>query len=149
MNFNLILKCASEFYKSANSKFFDLEQQALKNKDFRRIIYTGLELQITLMNIPFGEDVGMEKHKKVEQILFFVEGTGEASLNGKKSKIKAGDVAVVSPGTQHNFTNTGKNPLKLFSIYSPPNHLPNRIQSTKAEALADREDEEFGQEANK
>jgi mannose-6-phosphate isomerase-like protein (cupin superfamily) len=76
--------------------------------------------------------------------LFFQSGTGKASLNGKISPITGGDVFVVTPGTAHNFTNTGTDDMTIFTVYVPPNHIDGRIQKTKADADADTADEAFG-----
>lgn len=80
----------------------------------------------------------------MEQVLFFLSGTGKATLDGKESSVRAGDVVVVTPGTRHNFINDGKEPLKIYTVYAPPNHIHGRIHPTKANADADVEDEEFG-----
>jgi len=86
----------------------------------------------------------METHGHVEQALFFLSGTGKAVLDGTESRIRAGDVVVVSPGTEHNFVNDGREPLKVYTLYVPPNHIDGRIHSTKVSADADVADEDFG-----
>ena len=78
---------------------------------------------------------------------FFLSGTGKAILDGKESSISAGDVVVVTPGTKHNFINTGSDPLKIYTVYAPPNHIDGRIHVTKADADKDVQDEIFGQTA--
>ena len=97
------------------------------------------------MSIPVGGEGGQETHKYVEQILYFQAGTGEAILDGKKTAVGPGDVVVVTPGTQHNFINTGIAPLKITTTYAPPNHIDGRVQHTKADADADTQDEAFGE----
>jgi mannose-6-phosphate isomerase-like protein (cupin superfamily) len=97
------------------------------------------------MEIPVGGEIGMEKHEHVEQTLFFLSGSAEAILNGKKESVVAGDVVVVTPGTEHNFVNTGTEPLKVCTVYAPPNHIDGRIHKTKADADADRVDEAVGE----
>ena len=97
------------------------------------------------MNIPPGGEVGAETHKYTEQTLFFLSGTGEGELNGKKFPIGPGDVVVVVPDTNHNFRNTGTKPLKIYTVYSPPNHIEGRVQATKASADADIADEAVGE----
>ena len=89
----------------------------------------------------------METHPNVEQTLYFQSGTGETILNGETSPINAGDVLVVTPGTTHNVKNTGSEPLKIATVYAPPNHLDGRVHTTKADADADTEDEAFGEAA--
>ena len=114
------------------------------NKHFREVLFTGPKTQLVVMHIPPGGDVGAETHEHVEQVLFFLSGTGKAILDGKESPVRAGDVVVVTPGTHHNFINEGREPLKIYTIYAPPNHIHGRIHPTKASADADVEDEEFG-----
>lgn len=116
-----------------------------ENTDFRRVLFTGANSQLVVMSIPPGGEVGQETHKDVEQVLYFQSGVGEATLNGKITPIIPGDVVVVTPGTQHNFRNTGKTPLQIFTTYAPPNHIDGRMQHTKADADADVEDEAFGE----
>lgn len=115
------------------------------NQDFRRVLFTGAKSQLVVMSIPPGGEVGQETHKHTEQTLYFQSGTGDAILDGKTSPIGPGDVVIVTPGTQHNFRNTGKVPLQIRTIYAPPNHIDGRIQHTKADADADLEDEAFGE----
>lgn len=116
-----------------------------ENQNFRRVLFTGKKSQLVVMNIPVGGEVGEETHKNVEQTLFFLSGTGEAVLDGEKSPIVAGDVVVVTPGTKHNFLNTGTDALKIYTVYAPSNHIDGRIHVTKADADADVEDEAFGE----
>lgn len=97
------------------------------------------------MNIPAGESIGEETHAHVEQILYFQSGNGKAVLNGEEHKIGAGDVVVVTPGTKHNFINTGNEPLIVATVYVPPNHIDGTIHKTKADATADVKDEAFGE----
>jgi mannose-6-phosphate isomerase-like protein (cupin superfamily) len=96
------------------------------------------------MHIPPGGEIGEETHAHVEQTLFFLSGSGKVILDGAESDISAGDVVVVTPGTRHNFLNTGTEPLKVYTIYAPPNHIDGRVHATKADADADTEDEAFG-----
>ena len=116
------------------------------NTNFRTVLFTGAKSQLVVMDIPPGEEIGEETHGHVEQTLFFLSGTGKAVLDGNESPITAGDVVVVPPGTMHNFINTGSASLKVYTIYSPPNHIEGRIHVTKADADSDLEDEAFGQQ---
>lgn len=115
-----------------------------ENENFRTVLHTGAKSQLVVMAIPPGGEIGMETHKSVEQSLFFLSGTGVAILNGEKRALRPGDVLVVAPGTAHNVVNTGKAPLKIYTVYAPPNHLDGRIHATKADADRDEEDEAFG-----
>jgi len=114
------------------------------NTDFRKVLFTGTRSQLVIMNIPPGQEVGDEVHTYTEQTLFFLSGNGKAILNGKESPIVAGDVVVVTPGTEHNFINTGTVPLKIYTVYAPPNHIDGTTEATKAEADANVQDEAYG-----
>ncbi len=115
-----------------------------RNTNFRKVLFTGTRSQLVVMSIPPGGEVGEETHTYTEQTLFFLSGTGKAILDGKESAIKAGDVVVVTPGTKHNFVNTGTIPLKLYTVYAPPNHIDGLIEATKADAEANVQDEAYG-----
>jgi mannose-6-phosphate isomerase-like protein (cupin superfamily) len=97
------------------------------------------------MSIPLGGEIGEETHEHVEQTLYFQSGHGEAMLNGDVFAVGPGDVVIVTPGTRHNFKNTGVEPLKIATVYAPPNHIDGRVHRTKAEADADVEEEAFGE----
>lgn len=116
-----------------------------ENQNFRRVMFTGSNSQLVIMTIPPGGEVGKETHKYTEQTLFFLSGTGEGEFDGKKFPIGPGDVAVVVPGTEHNFRNTGTQDLKIYTVYSPPNHIDGRIHKTKSDADADIADEAIGE----
>lgn len=117
------------------------------NENFRRVLFTGTNSQLVIMNIPPGGEVGAETHKYTEQTLFFLSGTGEGELDGKKFPIVPGDVVVVVPGMEHNFKNTGTGDLKIYTVYAPPNHIDGRVHKTKADADADTADEAVGETA--
>lgn len=121
-----------------------LHEQTSSNSDFRRVLFTGKHSQLVIMSIPPGGEVGEETHDHVEQTLFFQSGMGEGMLNDETFPIGPGDVTVVTPGTKHNFKNTGSEPLQIFTVYAPPNHIDGRIHHTKTDADADEEDEVFG-----
>lgn len=112
----------------------DINKLTKDNNNFREVLYTGQHSQLVLMSIPIDEDIGMETHRTVDQILFFVEGKGQGILNGQTHNFEAGDVAFVPAGTKHNFTNTGNVNLKLYTVYSPPNHPPETLHMTKEDA---------------
>jgi mannose-6-phosphate isomerase-like protein (cupin superfamily) len=116
-----------------------------QNTYFRRVLFTGLKSQLVIMSIPPGGDVGAETHKYTEQTLFFLSGTGKGELDGKQFPIVPGDVVVVVPGTEHNFWNTGTEDLKIYTVYAPPNHLPDTVEATKADADANTADEAVGE----
>ena len=112
----------------------DIVQLARSNDAFRREIATGEHSQIVAMTIPPGGEIGDEVHEHTDQILTFVSGTGEADLNGHTHPIEAGDQCAVPAGAQHNFRNTGDQPLVLYTVYSPPEHAAGVAFATKDEA---------------
>lgn len=116
------------------------------NDFFRQVVHTGAKSQLVLMSIPPGGEIGNEVHAHVEQSLFIVSGSGQSILNGVPAPFNSGDTLVVTPGTEHNVLNTGRVPLKLYTVYAPPNHLDGRVHQTKTEADADTEDEAFGEQ---
>ena len=123
----------------------NINENTEKNEYFRRVLFTGSKSQLVVMDIPPKGEIGEETHHHVEQTLFFMKGSGKSVLDGVEKKIGAGDVVVVTPGTKHNFINTGTDSLKVFTIYAPANHIDGRIHKTKAEADGDVEDEAFGE----
>ncbi len=114
------------------------------NNDYRHVIFTGPRTQLVLMSLPAGGDIGEETHGRVEQIFVCASGQGRVMLNGVESMFNPGDVVVAPAGTRHNISNAGRTPLKIYTIYVPPNHLDGRVQATKAAAQADRADQDFG-----
>ncbi len=111
-----------------------IEQLALENENFRKVLFTNKHSQVVLMSIKPGEDIGLEVHQ-VDQILVFVQGTGIALVNGEEKQISAGDLVDVPSGTQHNFTNTGSEDLKLYTVYAPAEHADGTVHKTRAEAV--------------
>jgi mannose-6-phosphate isomerase-like protein (cupin superfamily) len=124
----------------------NIVEQTQANTYFRKVLFTGTRSQLVIMNILPGEEVGDEVHTYTEQTLFFLSGNGKAILNGKESPIVAGDVVVVTPGTEHNFINTGTIPLKIYTVYAPSNHIDGTTEATKVEADANVQDEAYGQQ---
>jgi len=141
--------CASSAVTTAKPKIMsyhgDIIKQTRENGDFRRVVFTGKNSQLVVMSIPPGGEVGKETHKYTEQTLFFLSGTGVGELDGKSFPIGPGDAVTVVPGTEHNFWNTGAEPLKIYTVYAPPNHIDGRIHKTKADADADTADEAVGE----
>jgi mannose-6-phosphate isomerase-like protein (cupin superfamily) len=112
----------------------NIRELAKDNTDFRREILTNEHSQVVLMSIEPGDEIGEETHD-VDQLLAFVKGEGEAVLDGETTAIEKGSLVAVPAGTRHNFINTGTKPLKLYTIYSPPEEAPGTVHHTKAEAL--------------
>jgi mannose-6-phosphate isomerase-like protein (cupin superfamily) len=114
----------------------DIVQLARSNDAFRREIATGRHSQIVAMTIPPGGEIGEEVHEENDQLLVFVDGEGEAVLEGRSSPVGPNDLVLVPAGTRHNFVNTGDGPLRLVTVYAPPEHAPGTVHQTKAEADA-------------
>ena len=125
----------------------NIVKDTAENTNFRRVLFTGPNSQLVVMSIPPGGEVGKETHKYTEQALFFLSGTGEGELDGKKFPISPGDVVVVTVGTEDNFRNTGNQDLKIYTVYTPSNHIDGRVHATKADADADTADEAIGESA--
>ena len=116
----------------------DIERLAVGNKDFRRVLYTAKNCQLVLMALEPGEAIGMEVHE-LDQFFRVEEGTGEAILDGVRTAIRPGFAIVVPAGASHNIVNTGKAPLKLYTVYAPPNHRDGVVHHTREDAEADSE----------
>lgn len=113
----------------------DLAKATLSNSCFRKELATTRHAQIVLMSLKPGEEIGREVHEH-DQILVFVSGEGEYLLRETRGRLKAGGALVVSAGTPHNVINTGSVPLKLYTVYAPPEHAPGTVHRTKIEAEA-------------
>ncbi len=117
----------------------DIESLAVKNDDFRQVLYTAKNCQLVLMALKPREEIGAEVHK-LDQFFRVEEGSGEAVLDGVRTAIHAGFAVLVPAGANHNIINTGVTPLKLYTLYSPPNHRDGVVHRTRADAEADTEE---------
>ncbi|MDR4904232.1 cupin domain-containing protein [Bacillus mycoides] len=128
----------------------NINEAAKQNNTYRTALWTGKHLQVTLMSINVGEDIGLEIHPDVDQFLRIEQGQGIVQMGKSKDNLNFqrnayDDFAIMIPaGTWHNVTNTGNIPLKLYSIYAPPNHPFGTVHVTKADALAMEEDYSYG-----
>jgi len=114
-----------------------IEKDTLKNNNFRKVLYTGKNSQLVLMSLRPNEEIGMEVHPNVDQFFRFEEGNGKVIIDGVAHPVKDGDAVVVPAGAQHNVINTSKKlKLKLYTIYSPPEHQDGIVRETKANAIA-------------
>ena len=119
----------------------NIEEKTLKNQNFREVIYTATNMQLVVMSLKPLEDIGEEVHDTVDQFFRVEEGEGEVVMNGERTKFSADDVIIVPMGTKHNVINTSSTiPLKLYTIYSPPNHPDGKVHQTREEAMADEHD---------
>lgn len=114
----------------------DILRMASENEDFRREVATGTHGQVVLMTIPPGGEIGEETHPDVDQILLFVEGRGESVLEDRTGSVGPNDLVFVHAGTRHNFRNVGEGPLRLVTIYAPPEHPAGTVHRTREEADA-------------
>lgn len=119
----------------------DIIAAAKANAFFRQVLSTGPNAQVVVMSIPAGGEIGEETHERVDQVLVFVEGQGVAILDGEESPLGPGRLVHVPAGMRHNFVNTGSGDLRLYTVYSPPQHLHGTIHRTRAEAEADEADQ--------
>lgn len=117
----------------------DIEDMTEQNSDFRRVLYTGKQLQLVLMAIQPGEEIGEEVHPDRDQFFRIEDGKGEVSIDGHTTKIESDSAILVPAGARHNIRNTGKEPLKLYTLYGPPEHADGTVHVTKAEAMASKE----------
>jgi len=119
----------------------DIEKLTLENTNFRKVLYTGKHLQLVLMSLKIGEEIGLEVHLNNDQFFRFESGNGKCIIDANEYNVKEGDVIVVPAGAKHNVVNTGNRAFKMYTIYGPPNHQDGTIRATKE--LAEREEEKF------
>ena len=113
----------------------NIEKETLENSNFRKVLYTAKYSQIVLMSLLPKEEIGMETHEKNDQFFRFESGTGKCIIDGNEYEVKDGDAVIVPAGAKHNVINTSdKEDLKLYTIYSPPNHEDGIIRRTKNDA---------------
>ena len=116
----------------------DIEDLTVKNDAFRRVLYTARHCQLVVMALKPTEEIGSEVHT-LDQFFRVEEGTGEAILDGVRTAIRAGFAVVVPAGATHNIINTGTSPLKLYTLYAPPNHRDGVVHHTPHDAEVDSE----------
>lgn len=117
----------------------DIEHRTEENSDFRRVLYTGKHLQLVLMSLRPGEEIGEEVHEDRDQFFRIEKGKGEVSIDGARTKVEDDMAIVVPAGARHNVRNTGDEPLRLYTIYGPPEHADGTVRATKADAQASEE----------
>jgi mannose-6-phosphate isomerase-like protein (cupin superfamily) len=121
----------------------NIEKGTLENNDFRRVLYTGKNLQLVLMTLPPGCDIGAEVHHDRDQFFRIEEGKGVIEIDGVANPVEDDFAVIVPAGARHNVINNGPEPLRLYTIYGPPEHLDGIIHATKEEAEARHHDEEW------
>ncbi len=117
----------------------DIEKMTEKNAHFRQVLYTGKHVQLVLMSLQPGEEIGEEVHGDGDQFFRVEKGRGEVWIDGRKTAIKSDFAIVVPAGARHNVKNTGDEPLKLYTLYGPPEHADGTVHKTKAAAMAAHE----------
>ena len=147
LSFLYLVKTSTEYFGDVHmvKKGFvgNIEKETIKNTDFRRVLYTGKFSQLVLMTLKPGEEIGSEVHDTIDQFFRFEEGEGMFVIDDVESKVHDGMAVIVPSGSKHNVVNTSKkDDLKLYTIYSPPEHQDKVVRHTKAQALA--EPEEYG-----
>jgi len=118
----------------------DIERQTTGNNDFRRVLYTGHHLQLVLMTIQPGEEIGAEVHEDRDQFFRFEEGNGQVDIDDNTYDVEDGSGVIVPAGARHNVRNTGEAPLRLYTLYGPPEHVDGLVEKTKADAMATHEE---------
>ncbi len=121
----------------------NIEKDTLENNNFRNVLYTGKHLQLVVMSLLPGEDIGMEIHHNIDQFIRIESGLGVAFINGTETIVGDDDAVIIPAGAEHNITNTGNTVMKLYSIYGEPEHKDGIIQETKEIAEEHHEHEQF------
>lgn len=127
---------AADSREGAQAKGFvgNIDAQTKSNKDFRRVLYTGKDLQLVLMSLKPGEEIGAETHENGDQFIRVEKGRGEAVINGVSTPIKDGSAVLIPAGAEHNIKNTGKTPMRLYTLYGPPQHEEGTLHETREKA---------------
>ena len=112
----------------------DIERATKRTGDFRRVLYTGAHLQLVLMTLQPGEEIGEETHEDRDQFFRIEDGEGEVLIDGVKHKVEDGVAIIVPAGARHNVINIGAEPLNLYTLYGPPEHRDGTVHRTKSEA---------------
>jgi mannose-6-phosphate isomerase-like protein (cupin superfamily) len=113
----------------------NIEKDTLKNKNFRKVLYTSKHMQLVLMSLKPGEEIGLETHLTIDQFFRFESGQGKCIIDRNEYKVENGDVIIVPAGSKHNVINTdSKKELKMYTIYTPPNHKDGLTNATKDDA---------------
>ena len=121
----------------------NIEALTTGNSDFRRVLYTGRHLQLVLMSLKPGEEIGEEVHADRDQFFRVEAGAGEVLIDGVRRPIKDDDAIVVPAGARHNVINTGAGPLRVYTVYGPPEHKDGVVHPTKADAVRDHDNDHW------
>ncbi len=122
-----------------NGYVINIEKESIENNNFRKVLYTAKNSQLVIMSLKPGEEIGMEIHQ-LDQFIRVESGKGKTILNGLEHEIEDGYAVIVPAGVEHNIINTSDGEMKLYTVYSPPNHRDGVVHKTKADASADEEE---------
>jgi mannose-6-phosphate isomerase-like protein (cupin superfamily) len=117
----------------------NIEQDTLDNDNFRKVLYTGKHMQMVVMTLNPGEEIGMETHLTIDQFFRFEAGHGKCIINGNEYDVTDGSGIIIPAGSEHNIINTGNVALQMYTIYTPPNHKDGIVFATKEEASKSKE----------
>lgn len=120
----------------------NIEELTDQNENFRQVLFTAGKSQLVVMTLQIGEDIGMETHPDNDQFIRIESGSGQAILDGEITEISDGFAIVIPAGTEHNIVNTGQTKMKLYTIYSPPDHKEGTVHKTKQDAKNDPNEKE-------
>lgn len=127
--------------KNKKGFYTHLEEDTVQNMDFRRVLYTGSQIQLVLMSLKPNEDIGLEVHPENDQFFRFDSGEGKVVINNSEYTVTDGDAIIVPKGAEHNIINTSSNTdLKFYTIYAPAHHKDGIVRQTKEEALQNEAD---------
>ena len=118
----------------------DIQKRTIENDAFRHVLYTGGHIQLVLMTLQPGEEIGEEVHTDRDQFFRFEEGEGAVDIDGTENRVSDNFAVIVPAGARHNGRNTGAGPLRLYTIYGPPEHLDRLVERTRADAMAIHEE---------
>ena len=121
----------------------NIEQVTVANDHFRQVLYTGKYLQLVLMTLQPGEEIGSEVHEDRDQFFRIEEGSGEVHIDGVANKVEDDFAVIVPAGARHNVVNTGEGPLRLYTLYGPPEHKDRTVHKDKAQAEADHDNDHW------
>ena len=121
----------------------NIEKDTLSNNNFRKVLYTGKHIQLVVMSLLPGEDIGKEVHEGIDQFIRIESGSGIAFINGIETTVQDDDAVVIPAGAEHNITNTGNSIMKIYTVYGAPEHQDGITQETKQDADDRHHDEQF------
>ena len=121
----------------------NIEDATVDNEDFRRVLYTGQNIQLVLMTLKPGEEIGEEVHEDRDQFFRIEEGQGTVYIDGAANAVEDDYAVIVPAGARHNVVNSGSAPLKLYTLYGPPEHKDGTVHATKAQAERDHDNDHW------